>query len=508
MLTALDKGMEWRVTTVDGLTRGLRGVRVVRGGEAPVARVRIDSRAVEPGDLFVAISGMQADGLRFADEALARGAAGIVAPVDATPRADGAWITAEDPRLAAALLAARAWDHPSRTLAVCGFTGTNGKTTATWFLRAIAKAAGRRPSVLGTLGAHLPGEDHPQDRTTPEAPELQATLARARELGSDLVAMEVSSHALDLRRVDGTTFSAAAFLNLTPEHLDWHGTLEAYGRSKMRLFSDLLAPGRAPNGPRAILNASDPWADHFRTVVTDALLFSSDGGEDADVVARGVRESADGSAFELALPGATLDVVLPVPGRYNVDNALAAAGVAWSLGIAAEAIAAGLGAASPPPGRFERLHAGSFDAFVDYAHTEDGVERVLQVARRVARGRVIVVLGCGGDRDATKRPAMGRLATELADVAIFTTDNPRGEDPAAIVAAMQEGKGSGVGDVEIVIDREEALARAVEIAESGDLVLALGKGHETYQAIAGIDHHVPEREILTRLARRRDGGGE
>ncbi len=500
--------MERRMTTVDRLTRGIRGVRVLRGGDATVTHVRIDSRAVAPGDLFVAIPGLQIDGLRFVDEAFSRGAVGVVAPEDATPRGEGAWITAEDPRLAAALLAARAWDHPSRALAVCGFTGTNGKTTATWFLRSIAEAADRRPAVLGTLGAHLPGVELPQSRTTPEAPELQETLARVRDLGGDLVAMEVSSHALDLRRVDGTTFSAAAFLNLTPEHLDWHGTLDAYGRAKMRLFSDLLAPGDAPNGPRAILNASDPWADRFRLVVTDALLFSSGGGGDADVVARGVRESADGSMFELALPGATVDVSLPGPGRYNVDNALAAAAVAWTLGIAPDAIAAGLGAAQAPPGRFERLHAGTFDAFVDYAHTEDGVERALRVARGIARGRVIVVIGCGGDRDATKRPVMGRLAAELADVAIFTTDNPRSEDPADIVDAMLRGVGSDRPPAEVVMDREEALAHAVNIARNGDLILALGKGHETYQSIAGVDHPFPEREILARLAARRDGGGK
>jgi UDP-N-acetylmuramyl-tripeptide synthetase len=316
--------------------------------------------------------------------------------------------------------------------------------------------------------------------------------------------MEVSSQALDLRRVDGVAFAAAAFLNLTREHLDWHGTMESYGRSKMRLFSELLAPGAAPGGPRAVLNAQDPWAGRFREVVESALLFDARGG-DAEVTARGIRMSPGGCVFELALSGARREVSVALPGEHNVANALAAASLAHVLGTPLDAIVTGLGRAAPPPGRFERVHGGRFDAFVDYAHTEDGLERALQVARAITRGRLIVVLGCGGDRDRSKRPGMGRLASTLADLAIFTSDNPRHEDPRAIIDEML----SGVPDrsrTEIVLDREEAMARAVERARDGDVVVTFGKGHETYQEIAG--KKLPFPNGRSRATRRRGGEGD
>jgi UDP-N-acetylmuramoyl-L-alanyl-D-glutamate--2,6-diaminopimelate ligase len=504
MLAVRRERVVTRTQTLSRLAGDVPGVRIVRGGERIVSRVRVDSRRIEPGDLFVAIPGSRDDGLRYADEALDRGAVGVLGTPDAEPPARGAWLTAEEPRLAAAHLAARAWGRPSDRLEVCGFTGTNGKTTATFLLRSIAEAAGRRPAVLGTLGAYLPDGQLPQARTTPEAPDLQESLAAAREQGCDLVAMEVSSHALDLRRVDGTAFAAAAFLNLSAEHLDWHGTMESYARSKRRLFAELLAPGVAPGGPRAVLNARDPWADRIRSVVEGALLFAS-GGVDADVVGRGVRASSAGTEFTLVTPAGEADARIPLPGIHNVDNALAAAAVATVIGLPLEAIASGLENATPPPGRFERVHSGSIDAFVDYAHTEIGVRRALEVARSITRNRVVVVLGCGGDRDRSKRPGMGRLAAELADVAIFTSDNPRGEDPREIVNAMLEGAKDARDRVAVVLDRHEALEHALRIAHDGDLVLALGKGHETYQTIAGVDHPFPEREILARLASRRDG---
>ena len=493
------------VNSIHELTNGIPGLRVLRGGERPVRHVRIDSRRVEPGDLFVALPGRTDDGLRHAPAALSRGAVGVVAPCDAEVLPDGAWILADDARLAAALLADRAWGHPSGRLDVVGITGTNGKTTTTFLLRSILDAAGRRVSVIGTVGAYLPSGRVAQERTTPEAPDLQELLARTLAEHGDAAIMEVSSHALDLRRVDGIAFAAAAFLNLTPEHLDWHGTLEAYGRSKMRLFSDLLAEGAAPGGPRAVLHAKDPWAARFRAVVGDALFFSAGGGA-AEVSARGIRMSPGGSTFELAFPDARREVSIRLPGEHNVENALAAAALARVLATPLDAIADGLARATAPPGRFERVHAGRFHAFVDYAHTEDGLERALKVARKITTGRLIVVLGCGGDRDKSKRPGMGRLAAEIADLAVFTTDNPRSEDPARIIDEML----GGVADrskVEIVLDREEALALAVKRAGDGDVVLACGKGHETYQEIGGRKLPFPEREILARLAAGREGAG-
>ncbi|HMB68986.1 MAG TPA: UDP-N-acetylmuramoyl-L-alanyl-D-glutamate--2,6-diaminopimelate ligase, partial [bacterium] len=458
-----------------------------------------------PGDVFVAVRGLKDDGTRHVGDALARGAVAVVTAPDAAAPDTGAWVVAEDVRLAAARLAARAWGNPSERLAVLGVTGTNGKTTTTWLLRSIWDAAGKSCAVMGTLGAHLPQGTLPQARTTPEAPELQEAFAKALEQGATAAAVEVSSHALDLRRVDGTRFAAAAFLNLSPEHLDWHGTMEAYGASKLRLFRELLAPGYAAAGPRAIVNGKDPWADRVRDVVEGVLAFRAD-GEDAEVTAHGVRPSEGGSAFTLVTPGGEAEVTLPLPGIHNVENALAAASLAYVMGIGTKAVARGLSEAAPPPGRFERVHGGSFSAYVDYAHTEDGVRLALAAARHVAGGgRVIAVLGCGGERDQAKRPGMGRAAAELADVAVFTTDNPRSEDPAAIVEEMQAGAADCRDRVQVVMDREEALDFAVREARPGDVVIALGKGHESVQIVGGVNHPFPEREILARLAARRDG---
>ncbi len=485
--------------TIEELARGVPGVRVVRGGATLVARVRVDSRKVEPGDLFVAIPGLKDDGLRYAQDAIARGAAGVVTSAAKPSAHEGAWIVADDPRRAAALFAARVFGQPSARLAVAGFTGTNGKTTSTFLLRAIVEAAGKKAAVIGTLGAWLPSGHVPQPRTTPEAPDLQELLTRAADEGAAVAAMEVSSHALDLSRADGIAFSAAAFLNLSPEHLDWHKTMEAYGRAKTRLFTELLARGRGPGGPRAVLNRRDPWAERIREEIGDAMFFAV-GGDEVEVSAHEVHFSPPGSKFRIRTPAGEGPVELSLPGMHNVENALAAAGVAHVLGFETGAIALGLTRAVAPPGRFERIHAGTFDAFVDYAHTEDGLERVLAVARAIARGRVIVVLGCGGDRDATKRPRMGRIASEHADLAVFTTDNPRSEDPRRIVEEMLGGV-TLRERVLVVMDREEALAKACAEARPGDVVLACGKGTETYQEIAGVKHPFPEREILRVAAR-------
>jgi UDP-N-acetylmuramoyl-L-alanyl-D-glutamate--2,6-diaminopimelate ligase len=486
---------------VDELAAGIPGLRVVRGGDLRVRLVRVDSRRVGTDDLFVAVQGAQYDAMTFAAEALARGATGVVGSQEAEPPASGAWLVADDPRRAAALLADRAWDHPSGRLDVLGVTGTNGKTTTTFLARAILEHAGTPTAIVGTLGAYLPGRDHRQERTTPEAPELQETLAAAADAGAGAVAIEVSSHALDLARVDGTFFAAAAFLNLTPEHLDWHGTMEAYAAAKRRLFAELLGGDDAARGPRAVLSADDPRADEIGAG-RRALRFGL--AADADVGAEDIRRVRGGVEFRLRLPDTTLSARLPLPGDYNLSNALAAAALAWTIGVPGEAIAGGLAEAQAPPGRFERVFAGSFDAWVDYAHTEDGVRRALEVARGLGGGRVIAVIGCGGDRDRTKRPVMGGVVAQACDVAVFTSDNPRTEDPAAIIDDMLGGVADR-GKVEVELDRERALARAVELARPGDVVIALGKGHEEYQEIAGVKHHFPERSLLARLGAERDG---
>ncbi|MAF27308.1 MAG: UDP-N-acetylmuramoyl-L-alanyl-D-glutamate--2,6-diaminopimelate ligase [Gemmatimonadota bacterium] len=486
--------------TLSDLVGGLDGMRVLRGGHLPVRRVQLDSRKITPGDVFVALRGQHADGVAYLEDARERGASAVVVAsgVAAPDRTDLGWVEADEPRLAVAMLAARAWGHPADRLPVIGVTGTNGKTTTVYLLRSIGSVAGRKPAMIGTLGTSLPAGVSPQARTTPEAPDLQAALSDAVEQGASMAALEVSSHALDLRRVDGMSFAGAAFLNLSPEHLDWHGDMDAYGRSKARLFRELLAPGSGPGGPRAVINANDPWADRIRDGVEEVLLFSTGGG-DGDVTAHGVRSTGSGSAFCLTTPAGSADTRIGLPGLHNIENALAAAALAHGMGISLADTVRGLEQAELPSGRFERVHTGRFDAFVDYAHTPDGLRLALEVARRIARGRVLVVLGCGGDRDSSKRPVMGELASTLADVAIFTADNPRNEDPDEIIAQMM-GEGCRRERVEVVPDREEALLRAVTLADEGDVVLAVGKGHETVQSVAGIDHPFPEREILAAAA--------
>lgn len=482
--------------TVAELAHGLDGVRVERGGDTPVRHVRLDSRLVETDDLFVAVRGAQYDAMRFAREVVARGAAGVVGPIGAEAPERGAWITAEDPRRVAGALAARAWNHPSRDLGVIGITGTNGKTTTTFLLRAILEHAGHATGVIGTVGAFLPGLTSAQDRTTPEAPELQERLRSAHDAGAEFVAMEVSSHALDLYRVDGTEFAAAAFLNLSPEHLDWHGTMDDYAASKRRLFAELIAAGEGARGPRVAIGIDDPRAEEM-AAGQSALRFGL--AANADVRASAVRPTRSGVSFRLHLPGEEYDVELSLPGEHNVQNALAAAALAWSLGAAGDAIAGGLSRATAPPGRFELVYSGTFDAWVDYAHTDDGVQRALEVARKMATGRLLVVMGCGGDRDARKRPVIGGLLARIADLAYFTSDSPRTEDPASIVQDMLGGV-EDRGKVRIELDRETALRRAAEAAEPGDVVLALGKGHETYQEIAGVKHPFDERALLRGFA--------
>lgn len=492
--------------TARDLVDGIVDVRLRQGGEVLVSRVCIDSRLVRANDLFVAVPGAKEDGARYIADAVSRGATAILTPEGAAVPGACAWMTSSNPRRAAAHLAARLWQDPSATMPIFGITGTNGKTTTSFLLRAILESSGRPTAVIGTLGAWLPSGHVPHARTTPEAPELLETIAAAQAEGASCVAMEVSSHALDLYRVDGIAFEAAAFLNLTPEHLDWHKTMEAYGNSKTRLFRELLKAGRPVRGTRAIVNANDPWAARIRSEVGEVTTFGVDLGG-TDITAHGVVSTSAGSRFELRTPEGSHAVELALPGIYNVENALAAAGLARALGLSPKEIAEGLSRASAPPGRFERVYAGSFDAFVDYAHTEDGLGLALGVAREVAKGRVFVVLGCGGERDKGKRPGMGRIASTLADVAFFTTDNPRSEDPAAIIREMMDGVASPQ-KVEVVPDRREALAAACALATRGDVVIACGKGHETYQSIAGVNHHFPEREILRDVARAADREGK
>jgi UDP-N-acetylmuramoyl-L-alanyl-D-glutamate--2,6-diaminopimelate ligase len=389
-----------------------------------------------------------------------------------------------------------------------GVTGTNGKTTTTYLLEAIARAAGERAGVIGTVGARIDGEDVPEERTTPEATELQALLARMRDVGVGTVAMEVSSHALDQHRVDGTWFAAVGFTNLSHEHLDYHGTVDAYFEAKAALFD----PARAA---AAAVNLDDPRgaeiAGRARAGGMPTLTMSCSSNGPADLVAEDLDLGPTGNEFVLSdrrtgHSGRSVSVRSPLVGRFNVDNALAAAGTALAGGLDLDAVAAGLAAPDVVvPGRLERVRGDQpFTVLVDYAHTPDALDRVLDVARGIADGaRVLVVFGCGGDRDREKRPLMGRAAGSGADLTVVTSDNPRSEDPESIAAAVAVGLRDEGARFVVELDRREAIRYALSEAGAGDVVVIAGKGHEPGQTAAGatspFDDRVVAREELEAL---------
>jgi UDP-N-acetylmuramoyl-L-alanyl-D-glutamate--2,6-diaminopimelate ligase len=458
------------------------GQRAVTIGDPSTVVVGVthDSRRVQPGMLFACLRGAHHDGHTHAAAAVAAGAAALL--VDHQIALDVPQVVVEDTRRALGPVAALVYDEPSRALSVVGITGTNGKTTTAYLLASILRAAGRTTGVIGTLtGVH----------TTPEAPELQARLATARAEGTEAIVMEVSSHALALHRADGTHFAAAVFTNLGTDHLDLHGTTEEYFRAKARLFSpELSAIG--------ITNVDDR---HGR-LLADAepipmVPYSRDDASDVEV-----------GPGRLAFTWRGVRLEVPLGGPFNVMNALAAATAAATLGIAPAAIVAGLAAVDPVPGRFERV--GTSDAptvLVDYAHTPDSLEEVLVAARAVTARRLFVVFGCGGDRDAGKRPQMGAVAARLADHVVVTSDNPRSEDPASIIAAVLEGidtsdpASGAVVDVEL--DRAVAIARAIEAAGDGDVVVIAGKGHETTQTIGDEVRPFDDRVVAARVLEQR-----
>jgi len=462
------------------------------GADVQISGVTHDSRSVVPGDLFVAIPGAVVDGHDYVEMALERGAsAAIVEHGDTAPNR----VVVPDARAALAWAAAVVYGHPSSRLSVVGVTGTNGKTTVTHLVERILMAAGRTSAIVGTVGARIGGEARPMTRTTPEASDLQRLLASMVDAGVSVAAIEVSSHALALHRVDAVRFRVAAFTNLTEDHLDFHGDMGRYFATKARLF----APSRAEH---AVLWIDDPAG--FGLAETAEIPRTTVGiAKHADVRGTDLIESIDGSRFRAVTPVGEFPVELSLPGRFNVQNALVAVGIALELGIDPEAVRAGLASIGTIPGRFERITApGGFSVFVDYAHTPDAIEAVVRSARRLESQRLIVVFGAGGDRDREKRPAMGRAAG-AADLAILTSDNPRSEDPLAIMAAVRSGAPPGSTFVEEP-DRRAAIAHALAEAREGDLVLVLGKGHETGQDVAGVVHPFDDREVVRDLLGRLD----
>ncbi len=493
------------------------GAEVTGPTDVDISAVDHDSRAAGPGSLFVCIRGFKQDGHAFIGDALRRGATAVV--VESDPGRVGiapglAVIRVADSRSALARLAARFFSHPSRHLRMVAVTGTNGKTTTTYLVEAILRAAGRRVGVLGTIEYRCGATTFSGERTTPEASDLQRLLARMRDMGAWGAAMEVSSHSLALDRVEACEFDVAVFTNLTQDHLDFHGTMERYAQAKARLFAGLGQARVKPGVPGAVVNADDPWAE-FMAERTRARVIRFSLVREADLTVRAAHFDLTGIRASVTSPWGNLQVASSLVGRHNLANILGAAGACLHLGIPREVVEAGIARLQRVPGRFEKVDAGQpFGVVVDYAHTPDALERVLTFAREYARGRVIVVFGCGGDRDRSKRPRMGEAASRLADAVFVTSDNPRTEDPDAILEEILSGIkkpfAPETGHVRIQ-DRREAIGAALASARGGDLVVIAGKGHETYQILRDrtipFDDRVVAREALTALGYGVPGNG-
>jgi UDP-N-acetylmuramoyl-L-alanyl-D-glutamate--2,6-diaminopimelate ligase len=466
-----------------------------------VTGIAYDSRAVEPGNVFVALKGLQADGSRFAQQALDRGAVAVVSEEAPAPQMGSPWTVVADARLALAFLAAAFYQHPSAELQVVGITGTNGKTTTAYLVAAIFEAAGIRCGILGTVAYTIGAEVLEATRTTPEAPAVQSLVRDMVSAGCGACAMEVSSHALKLRRVDGMTFAAGIFTNLTRDHLDFHGNMEEYFQSKRRLF-ELLPPG-APS----LINLDDPRGAVLAASVATPVTYAVNRA--AQIAPGPLSFSLDGLTFDVRTPRGPLHVRSSLVGRPNVYNILAAVAAAAALDVPVDAIERGVHSLEGVPGRFQVVSSPKDEVtvIVDYAHTDDALRNLLETARPLARGRLITVFGCGGDRDRTKRPLMGAVAGRLSDLIVVTSDNPRAEDPNRIIEEIRRGftadtRKDSEQRLLAIVDRRDAIAHAIRVARPGDLVLIAGKGHEKYQVIGDrvrpFDDVVVAREALTR----------
>ncbi len=464
--------------------------------DVEIRSIQLDSRRVGGGDLFVCLEGLARNGHDFAAAAVNQGATALVVrtPVE---DADAVQIVVEDTREALARLSCAFYGHPSRRLALVGVTGTNGKTTVTHLFEAVCRAARGSVEILGTLGSGSGGRYRPTGFTTPEAPELQRLLADAADRGVQWLAMEVSSHALAQKRTFGTRFRAAVFTNLTRDHLDYHGDMDAYLAAKALLFTKT---GRGDDGDTtAVINAEDPAGRALAAAAEGRVVtYGFRGG--VDYRAARVRTGPDGTFYRLITPHGRAEVRLPLLGRFNVLNALAAQAAAMEMGLSLETAARGVLGTGQVRGRMEAVRGSQpFLVLVDFAHTPDALAHALADARKLARGRLSVVFGCGGDRDRGKRPEMGQVASRLADRVIVTSDNPRGEDAGAIAAEIERGFEGGDAETGTELDRARAIRRALSEAGAGDLVLIAGKGHETVQIVGGEKRPFDDWETAARL---------
>ena len=466
----------------------LKGVAVLESTAAPdteINEVRYDSRAVRPGDLFVAIRGYATDGHQYIGKALEQGAAAIVceeAPAGAPA------VVVENARRALAEIAANRFGHPADSMVMLGVTGTNGKTTTTYLVKHMLEDAGRKVGLIGTNQNLIGDEVVETERTTPESYELHALFARMRDAGCTHVIMEVSSHSLVLDRVHGIHFAVGAFTNLTQDHLDFHKTMEEYRRAKALLFTI---------SDKGVINLDDPAAGAMLADAKCPCLTFSCEKDAADLTAKNLKLHADGVEFVAATKGDLARVKLPIPGHFSAENALTALGIVLQLGMPLADAAKSLATATGVKGRVEVVpNDTDYTVLIDYAHSPDGVENVLRAVRGFAKGRVVALFGCGGDRDRTKRPKMGKIAADLADFCIVTSDNPRTEDPKTIIDDILEGMKGTKTPMQVIVDRPEAIHWALAHAKKDDIIVLMGKGHETYQEVNHVKHHMDEREIV------------
>jgi UDP-N-acetylmuramoyl-L-alanyl-D-glutamate--2,6-diaminopimelate ligase len=500
--------------TLQELLDSLDVVKTSGDLQSEVLAITEDSRAVRPGSVFVAIQGVQQDGHRFVSQAFAQGAAAVVveercfhaASTDASP-AGSALIHVANSRKALGLMASQLYGNPSRHLKMVGVTGTNGKTTVTYLAKSLLEAQGHRVGLLGTVGYVFGNERREASHTTPAPVQLQDMLREMVRVGTDVGVLEVSSHALELDRVAGCEFDIVVFTNLTQDHLDFHQTMERYFQSKLRLFTDYVEGGHKSGLKRALVNADDLWAPLILQQCPIPIWTFGIHAK-ADIQAEAIQLGMDGTKFVVTSPLGRMTITSQLVGEHNVSNMLAAIGIGLEMGMPPTRIEQALRSVSNVPGRFERIQAGQdFTVVVDYAHTDDALQRLLEAAQTIKQGRIITVFGCGGDRDPGKRSKMGQVAVRKSDLVIVTSDNPRTEDPHAILADIEKG-------IEIlppeercshqtISDRARAIQVAIETARSGDLVLIAGKGHEDYQILGTQKIHFDDREEARKAIRQR-----
>ncbi|MBQ4403015.1 MAG: UDP-N-acetylmuramoyl-L-alanyl-D-glutamate--2,6-diaminopimelate ligase [Selenomonadaceae bacterium] len=473
------------------------------GGDVEISGVEHDSRKVETGNLFVCMEGAHVDGHNFIPQAVSRGAAAILTTrKNFTPPENISALVVPDMLNALAVIVPYFYDYPSRKMRVIGVTGTNGKTTTTYLLREIFQSAGFKVGLIGTIQNLIGDESFPVRNTTPNVIDLQKILVDMLAEKVQVVVMEVSSHALAENRVAGVEFDTAIFTNLTQDHLDFHGTMENYLRAKAKLFDMVSRHGRKKN-KSAIINVDDAAsAEILKHCLCEKITYGV--GNPADLRGAELEVRSDGMKFKIRGSFGVMELILHVTGLFNVYNVLAAVGAALAENIRPDVIKRALENFKSVPGRFERIFADvPFEVIVDYAHTPDGVKNVLQTARQIVKGKIITVFGCGGDRDHGKRPIMGKLASELSDVVIITSDNPRTEDPEKILNDIEAGIDKKI--YERIVERRAAIFRAIELAAAGDIVLILGKGHENYQILNTGKIHFDDREVA--LAAIKNVGG-